>query len=196
MEVNTGCLEMEDGRTSASPELLWAHQVGSREQIITQGPALQTLFSVYSQLCCCHSSLWSYAETGKGHSRCWSSWCIHSADPTCSGSLNEARVRTWLCTKNIIKYLLSKFPCGIMAGVFTSHNKSTAVREINLPHFIDDVTEGNRKKKNFTPFSEASIASQIYVLIKTVQPHKIRSQWFFERMHNRNQNSSRLCLHV
>lgn len=65
--VNMTCLEMEGGRTSASPELPSAHQVGSWEPIIKQDHTLQITFSVYHQLCCCHSSPSSYAETGNGH---------------------------------------------------------------------------------------------------------------------------------
>lgn len=67
MEVNMTCLELQGVRTSASPGHLSAHQVGSREPIIKQGHTLQIIFSVYHQLCCCHSSLSSYAETRNGH---------------------------------------------------------------------------------------------------------------------------------
>lgn len=66
MEVNMTYLQLQGGRTSASPELLSAHQVGSREPLIKRGHTLQIIFSVYHQLCCCHLSLWSYAETENG----------------------------------------------------------------------------------------------------------------------------------
>lgn len=67
MTVNMTCLQLQGGRTSASPELLLAHQVGSRELIIKLDHMLQIIFSVYHQHCCCHSFPWSYAETGNGH---------------------------------------------------------------------------------------------------------------------------------
>lgn len=67
MEVNMTCLQLQGGRTSASPELLSAHPVGSRGLITEQCHILQIIFPL-TLLCCCHSTLWSYAEVGNGHS--------------------------------------------------------------------------------------------------------------------------------
>lgn len=50
------------------------------------------------------------------------------------------------CIKNIIKYLLSKYTCGIKAGMFIIHNQKMEVRENNFAHCFDDVTKGNNRK--------------------------------------------------
>ena len=105
-EVNMTCLDLEGGRTSASPELLLAHQAGSREPIIKQGHTSLIISSVYHQPFWCHWSLWSYAETENVQEMrllCW--WCnlmIHSPEPPWPGSLNEACVHNCVCVHDCV----------------------------------------------------------------------------------------------
>lgn len=186
MEVNTICLHPQEGETSASPELLLVHQVESRE-LITLDPMQQHLFPVCHQLCFCQSILWSYAETEPRH--------LRAKDATLLLILLKKNILSWLfketCGQPSVLLILFgnivKYSCDKNAGILMCQKME--VRERNSAHCFDDVSIETTGK--LLSLWHQSL-HQIYVLMKTVQPHEIMSQLFIQitvRAHSKYQNS-------